>query len=154
MDLDIIVPFFKAIETIPGKMTTQILGVQVATGMQIKTNFLKMIRIQTEAIMVVNKTTLIDQTTMHIQTMELNIHLINSLCAEMIDQDFIPLVIKPIILSKLLIFFYYYQHLIIFVVLLFRPRLSFNGNVGPIRGPQNSRYQPYNHTTQRVSVLN
>ncbi|XP_027849369.2 5'-3' exoribonuclease 2 homolog [Aphis gossypii] len=30
-----------------------------------------------------------------------------------------------------------------------QPRQSFGGNVGPIRGSQNNRYQPYNHTTQR-----
>jgi len=89
------------------KMTTQILGVRVVIGMQIKTNFHKMIK--TEEIMVVNKITPIDQITMHIQIMELNIHLINNLCAEMIDQDIIRLVIKPIILSKLIISFYRYQ---------------------------------------------
>lgn len=82
------------------KMTTQILDVQVVTGMQIKTNFHKMIRIQIEPIMAVNKIVHIDQTIMHIQIMELNIHLINNLCVEMIDQDIIHLVIKLIILSK------------------------------------------------------
>jgi len=91
----------------PGKMTTQILGVRVVIGMQIKTNFHKIIR--TEEIMVVNKITLIDQTIMHIQIMELNIHLIYNLCAEMIDQDIIRLVIKPIILSKLIISFCCYH---------------------------------------------
>lgn len=83
------------------KMTTQILDDQVVTGIQIKTNFHKMIRIQTEPIMAVNKIVHIDQIIMHIQIMELSIHLINNLCVEMIDKDIIRLVIKLIILSKL-----------------------------------------------------
>lgn len=96
-----------------------------------------------------------------IQIMELNIHLVNRLRTEMIEQAISLLVINLIILSK---FIFNWKLLLIFDKLLilycfffstfFRPRQAFSGNTGPARDTQNNRYQPYNYNTHRVSIWN